>query len=284
LLQIELANGTIYYYTDLDQDVVFETQVYKSALSFSISSVQVVIGTSTSSYSVNLSLDTSAIDRAIIEGGGLDAAPVTVLLVDYNALADGSVLLLKGVIDEIEYRDTIVASIDISTLLSQNLQIFVEAFSSNCRADLGDARCKVNIDALKKSGVVSTVLNPQVFTSNLTDPNGAFDFGLVHFTSGQNNDIALEVGTYANASGTVTLQLIAPFTLVPGDTFTIYPGCDKTLLGGCTKYMNWPNFRGEPFFALPSTIAATASTVPPTTVITSVGASSSNIAIPRVAV
>jgi uncharacterized phage protein (TIGR02218 family) len=269
LLTVTLTNATVFRYVNLDQDIVFGGHTYGRSNSFAISSIQVVLGTSTSSCSLELALDDSSLSRDLVEGGGLDGATVQAEIVNYMDLTQGSCIFLKGIVDEIEYKDKVVAAVDVNTLLSQNLDIFVENSSSNCRADLGDARCKVDIDALKKTSSVVAAANQQQFTSGLTDADDAWDWGLVLFTSGLNAGICYEVSKSLNSGGTVTLALIAAFTIAPGDTFTIYPGCDKTLGGGCTKYSNWLNFRGEPFIAAPSTVAVTTGTTPAVTTVTS---------------
>ncbi len=283
LLTIILANGTTTYrFVDLDYPITVAGNLYSADYAFDVSAIEVKLGTGTaSSYKVDLALSAASISRDIVESGALDGADIEVRIVDYQSLSDGTVLLLKGTLDECEYKDKLVASIDVATLLSQSLQIFVEAFSSNCRADLGDARCKVPLVSASTDThgnpmhasftVTSSPTDFQVLGTDLADADGTWDNGLVLFLTGANEGFALEIGTYAG--GDITLSLITPFPSVIGDTGTVYAGCNKILgdgsdptTGGCTKYQNWLNFRGEPFFADPAVTQATPGSIPGVTV------------------
>jgi uncharacterized phage protein (TIGR02218 family) len=80
-------------------------------------------------------------------------------------------------------------------------------------------------------------------------PTGWFNDGVITFTSGAGNGVAMDMKTSvvdpSTGLWTFVLQEALTFVMEPGDTFTIEPGCDKTSgPGGCGKFSNIVNFRG----------------------------------------
>jgi len=79
----------------------------------------------------------------------------------------------------------------------------------------------------------------------LGSDSGYFDFGLITFTSGLNDDLSMEIKAYA--VGQITLHLPMPYTVAAGDAYTLRAGCDKSLATCRDRYDNVVNFRGEPY-------------------------------------
>ena len=75
--------------------------------------------------------------------------------------------------------------------------------------------------------------------------SGYFDHGVITFTSGLNNGLAMEIKAYT--VGQITLQLPMPYLVVAGDTYSIHAGCDKAIETCRDRFDNVVNFRGEPW-------------------------------------
>jgi uncharacterized phage protein (TIGR02218 family) len=136
-----------------------------------------------------------------------------------------------------------------------------EAYGPQCRADLGDAQCTIDLSLFIQNGIVETVSDRRTFvpaaapsatplvmrgsaTPTAPAPSGWFNQGVISFTSGDNNGFKIEV---LNWDGTTLLLFESlPFNIQPGDTFTIEPGCDKLISTCLTKFNNLVNHRGEP--------------------------------------
>ena len=117
--------------------------------------------------------------------------------------------------------------------------------------------------------VVAPVVNNQTFDTNLTTLLGAgptppaipdpeplsdnrdnrWDLGLVHWITGNNVNISIEVRRSLSVDGEISLYLPAPFVIAAGDTGKIFTGCDKTTTACSKRYENIVNFIGEPFVA-----------------------------------
>lgn len=254
LCDLTLANGTTISLTDFDVDLIVGATTYHAAIGFEMSAIQTDVGTSTSNVLLKVLLDSATgLSRAAIEAGALDGATVEITAIDWTLLAE-KIALFSGEVKLATYHDELYAELEVEPILSRDLMLSVDLFSSNCRYDLGDARCGVNIAALSKAFTVAGVADSQSFATSLTDADGAFDSGLITFDSGLNAGLAIEVQSYVHASGGVVLRLATPFALAVGDTGTAYPGCDKTLKGGCALYANQINFGGEPYLAEPAVL------------------------------
>jgi uncharacterized phage protein (TIGR02218 family) len=117
----------------------------------------------------------------------------------------------------------------------------------SCDADLGDARCTVDIEALRESATVDDVTDARTFaTGDLSQLADYFTFGVVTWTGGDNEGQSMEV-KYQGASSDgndFILQLKMFHPIQVGDTFTVVPGCDKIKQTCIDKFDNVLNFRG----------------------------------------
>ena len=131
--------------------------------------------------------------------------------------------------------------------LTQALQQqIVELYTPDCRADLGDSRCKINLTALTVTGTVTAATDCYGFTdSSRAEASGYWNGGLVLWTSGANAGRKMEIGSFA--AGVFTLFLPMPGIIAVGDTYSLQPGCDKSFTTCKTRYGNGNNFRGEPY-------------------------------------
>lgn len=123
-----------------------------------------------------------------------------------------------------------------------------EVFQTTCRAQLGDARCTVNLASFTVTGAVGTPNGQVGFThSARTEPAGWFDNGVLTWTSGANNGIQAHIRQHT-AGGVFTFAQPMPFAIVAGDGYSLVAGCRKRLIDDCkTKFNNVNNFRGEPY-------------------------------------
>ena len=125
-------------------------------------------------------------------------------------------------------------------------------FQSGCDADLGDARCGVDLDnpAFRGTGTVLTASAARLITASglAAFAAGWFTRGLVTFTSGANAGRAREVKRHTLAGSTATIELWQPMALAiaPSETFTVTAGCDKRFATCQAKFANAINFRGFP--------------------------------------
>ena len=127
------------------------------------------------------------------------------------------------------------------------------AFGYSCDADLGDARCTVNLadPAFTGTGTVAAVTDARRFTAIGPRPfaNGWFSGGKLTWTTGANAGRAIEVKRHAISSGVVSLELWQAMSeaIAAGDAFAVTAGCDKQFATCKAKFANAANFRGFPY-------------------------------------
>ena len=132
-------------------------------------------------------------------------------------------------------------------------RVITRAYLPSCDADLGDARCGVDIEALAVNLTVTAVTSNREFTTDLGSPAVAnyFTYGRVTWLTGLNALRQMEVKSSSEA-GVFILQLGMKRSITVGDTLRAYPGCNKQhktglneYLGDCkVKFDNVVNFRG----------------------------------------
>jgi len=104
------------------------------------------------------------------------------------------------------------------------------------------------IYAWKRSAVVSSVTNRQVFTlSDCDEPNEHWKLGIVEWKTGDNVGRSMEVKANVSA-GRIELYLPMAAIISAGDVAVITAGCANRLIEDCQQRFNniW-NFRGEPY-------------------------------------
>jgi uncharacterized phage protein (TIGR02218 family) len=126
-------------------------------------------------------------------------------------------------------------------------------YQYTCDADVGDARCRVDLTASvhRGSGAVLAIQTPRDLTVNglVAFASDWFTRGLLVFSSGANNGRSFEVKRHAvSSSGLVLIELWQEpaHAVTIGDAFTVTAGCDKQHATCIAKFSNAVNFRGFP--------------------------------------
>ena len=122
-------------------------------------------------------------------------------LVNYEDLGQGILKLRRGWLGEVVIRDGMyVAEL---RGMTQKLQMTVgEVYAPDCAADLGDARCGVDLTAIEESGTVSAVSSISAFQTSLLQATGWYDGGELAWTSGANAGQTVAVRSWNAATGT----------------------------------------------------------------------------------
>lgn len=242
-----LRDGAVFGFTDHVADLVIGGLTYQASSAYAASAVQTVAGLEVDNLEMLGALDPVAFSDDDVRAGRWDYAAVEIFLVNYTDLTQGTMQLRSGNLGEVNLgKSRFSAELrGISQRLTQNTG---RLHLPGCDADLGDARCKVNLGTFTDgtvAGLVTAVTDHRVFTASaLTQAAGWFDNGLVRFAAGSNQFFPREVKTYA--AGVISLQDAVPFAINVGDSFTITAGCDKQFATCIAKFNNALNFQGFP--------------------------------------
>jgi uncharacterized phage protein (TIGR02218 family) len=240
-------DGQIYGFTDADEDISWNGLTYEAATGFTPSSISTNAGLNVDNLDVEGILSSETITDSDLIAGLWDGSTVEVWKVNKANLTQGGMLMRKGTTGEIEIGRSDYRT-ELRGLMQPLQQTMGNVYTAPCKANLGDAKCKVNIASYTVTGTVSSVTNNRhFFDSSKTEPNGTYSAGKIFWTSGLNQSRYMEVKTFANAGGEIILQQPMPFPITIGDTFTVSRGCDKKSSTCRDNFSNIINFRGFPF-------------------------------------
>jgi uncharacterized phage protein (TIGR02218 family) len=146
-----LTNGTIYGFTDAASNLTIDGVVYRADSGHTPSAIQTTIGLAVDNLDVQGLLDDSSITVEDLEAGLWDFAEVQIMVVNYEDLTMGHMIMRKGWLGNVKTgRNTFAAEM---RGMTQKLQQSVgRVYAASCDATLGDARCGKNLAAYTVSG------------------------------------------------------------------------------------------------------------------------------------
>lgn len=248
--RVECQDGDVFGFTDHDADLLVDSQAYVASSGFSRTALASNATLAVDNVELDGLLVSAAISEQDVRAGKFDYAKVEIFLVNWADLSQGRMLMLKGRFGEARLTPRGVFHAELRGMSQALSQSYGELYGPECRASLGDGRCKVNLSVLKQSGTVDAVLDGgqrRIFTTaGISAAAGFFDFGLVVWTSGNNSGASQEIVSWDPSDDQCELFLPMGYVIQPGDAFDFYPGCDKRLATCRDRYSNAVNFRGEP--------------------------------------
>ena len=182
---------------------------------------------------------------AILDGRW-DNAEVEVWRVNW-ASVDQRVLMRRGNLGDIRRgRTSFVA--EVRSLTHWLNQTVGRTYQFSCDADLGDARCGVNLASplWSVSGTVASLTGSRSFTAAALGSFAAdtLTLGVITWTTGANAGRKVEIASFASGAITLFQAPVRPIAL--GDAFTATAGCDKQFATCAAKCGNGVNCRGFP--------------------------------------
>jgi uncharacterized phage protein (TIGR02218 family) len=109
-----------------------------------------------------------------------------IFLTNWADLSQGALRLRRGWFGEVVLGQAGVFRTELRGLTQALAQRIGELYSPECRADLGDNRCKVDLDAWRRHGAVTGVIDRLTFTAGVDGgphADGWFDGGVLTFTT-----------------------------------------------------------------------------------------------------
>jgi uncharacterized phage protein (TIGR02218 family) len=249
--QITRGDGVVLGFTDHVRDFEVDGITYRAASGYTRTAIRGTADLAVDNLDVESVFSADGITEEDLRAGKYDFAEIRMFLVNYANLGQGILKLRRGWLGEVGIRDGMyVAEL---RGMTQRLQMTVgEVYTPDCAADLGDARCGVDLAALEESGAVNAVISATAFTTVLVQATGWYDGGELTWTGGGNAGQTVAVRSWDSATGTLSLFLPALYPTQAGDAFTIRPGCDKSFATCQAKFDNGVNFRGFPHVPEPT--------------------------------
>jgi uncharacterized phage protein (TIGR02218 family) len=248
--RIQRTDGVVLGFTSFDQDLDIEGVTYKAATGFFPSAVSQTNQLDINNAEATSFLDDDSISERDLVGGKFDHARLDLFILNYLDLPSSltldppkHLLLMSGTLGQVTNSDR-TFKVECRSKAQALTQKIVELTSRECRYELGDSRCKVNLAPYTHALTVASVANNRLINvSGFNQPNGYLDEGNLTFSSGANDGLNFTIQSHIG--GTITLWEVAPYDIAVGDTFGAIAGCRKTL-SDCKRFNNVVNHGGFP--------------------------------------
>lgn len=244
------TDGVVQGFTDHDEDIALGDVTCRASTGLAAAEATQQLGLAVSATDVEGALAADTLNENDLAAGLYDAAAVEVHLVDWSE-PELRLLLAKAVLGEVRREgDSFVA--ELRGLAHRLAETSGRLYTATCSADLGDARCTVDLTdpALHGEGTIVALIGTSTFTVSGLDAfsDGWFTAGRLAWVSGANAGRAIEVKWHRNDGNTVSFDLWQAMAqpLAPGDTFTVTAGCDKRFATCRDRFANGVSFRGFP--------------------------------------
>lgn len=237
-------------FTDHDRDLSVDGVTCRAEAGLASSETAQPLGLAVGGAEVFGALDDETLNEDDLAAGLYDAARVKLYLVDWSEPAL-SVLLAAGDLGEVR-RQGRAFTAEVRGPAHRLAEPSGRLYTPACSADLGDARCGVDLGdpAYRGEGVVALARTASLLVATGVDgfDDGWFTGGQLAFTGGANAGLAVEVKTHRVVGAAVELSLwqAMPHAMAEGDAFTVTAGCDKRFATCRDRFANAVNFRGFP--------------------------------------
>ena len=243
-------DGVVQGFTDHDRNVVFDGVTYEAAAGFTASDIKDGVGLSVDNLEVSGALSSAALNETDLAAGVYDDAAISIDRVNWQA-PEQRVTMRVGSIGEVR-RTGAGFTAEVRGLAHYLQQPKGRLYQLTCDADLGDARCGIDLEQAAWRGtaeIVEALSARRLIVSGLDDfDHDHFTRGLARFTSGVASGRGIEVKAHSKIAGVVTLDLWSALDAPPdmGTTLTVTAGCDKRFETCKARFANAVNFRGFP--------------------------------------
>jgi uncharacterized phage protein (TIGR02218 family) len=243
-------DGIAYGFTDHDEEVVFDGMAFRPESGLTARALEQRTGLSVDNSEVVGVLSDAAITEADVMAGRFDGATVEAWVVNWADPASRA-LRFRGFLGEIE-RSGAEFRAELRGLAEALNQPQGYVYQGPCSAVLGDARCRVDLDApglAMEAGVIG-VVNARTFRVLPED-----GFAERWFERGR---LVVRTGAARGLEGLVKADRVTPegreielweelrAEVRAGDTVRVEAGCDKRAETCRGKFGNFLNFRGFP--------------------------------------
>lgn len=243
-------DGVVMGFTDHDKALTFDGTTYEAASGFTASDIKDSLGLSVDNLEVTGALSSTTLTDGDLAVGRYDDARIEIYRVNWSDTSQ-RVLMRSGSIGEVRRSGTGFTA-ELRGLAHYLQQPKGRLLQLTCDADLGDARCKVDLSspAFRGTGTILSASSARRFTvSGLAEfENGFFSRGLFTFTSGVSAGLQIEVKSHMKfgAVDAIELWVDAEGPPAAGDAFAVTAGCDKRVETCKARFSNVINFRGFP--------------------------------------
>ena len=241
--RLERRDGLCTGFTTHDRDLVIDHLRYRAAPGMLPSSISLSDGFDADCLVVSGALTSEAITAALLAEGRWDGAAVHIFMVDWEQPEGERVPLARGQLGDVSAQGNgFTAELRGPTALLE--RPVVEQTSPECRAELGDKRCRVDMASRIRVTRIMDVVDPDCIEVEASAAADAYAYGSLRWISGRNSGLQSDI--LSSEGARLTLREPPPHAPRAGDLVEIGEGCDKRFETCWGRFANAVNFRGEP--------------------------------------
>jgi uncharacterized phage protein (TIGR02218 family) len=242
--RLDRADGVTLGFTAHDRDLSIGGVLYSARPGMLPSAISQTDGFDVDTLDLDGALTDDAITEEDLAAGRWDGARLTLFAADWSDTSATTLRLASGELGDVTIRDG-AFTVELRGAAALLERPVVERTSPDCRAELGDKRCRVDLTPRRRYARV-TAADGMVLTLDADEPSlNAYGFGRLRWLGGGNAGLAAAIA--ASAGATVTLR-DPPFVRAEAGTLVeLTEGCDRLLATCRDRFANAANFRGEPY-------------------------------------
>lgn len=227
--------------TSHDLPLIVDGIRYEPAPGITPAAIRAELGLEPRSSEIHGSLSSEAISEADIAAGRWDGAWLELFAVDWENPEEEKLELLAGELGQVASKDD-AFEVDLLGVAAGLERPVGPVTSPDCRAELGDPRCRVDLANRRIRAIVTSASGHVIHLDQPVDDR--FRFGKIRFLGGAANGeqrTILEVGDHQ-----LLLRSAPAGEVEAGTAVEIVEGCAKMLATCAGRFGNAANFRGEP--------------------------------------
>lgn len=241
--RLERRDGVTIGFTAHDRDLIVDGLVYRAAPGMLPSAITLADGFAADALDVKGALTSDAIRAGDLAAGRWDGAAVAIFMIDWTAPDAGRLDIARGVLGEVSTQGESFEA-ELKGPAAMLDRPVVEQTSPECRAMLGDARCRIDMaPRTRLTRIVAVAEEDRVEVAGAAAGN-AYGYGRLRWIGGRNS--GLESAILRSEGTLLTLREPPHFVPRAGDLVEIVEGCDRSLATCAGRFGNAANFRGEP--------------------------------------
>ena len=242
--RVERRDGVCLGFTSHDQALFVGGLDYRAAPGMAPAAISASDGFDAEAAEVSGALTSTAISEDDLRAGRWDGAGVTLFMIDWERPDGERVTLARG-----ELGDVSCSGNGFEAELRGPMALLeapvVEHTSPECRAQLGDKRCRVDLAGRVRTTKVTQVISDAVLEIEQASTEAdAYCYGRLRWLTGRNSGITVPI--LSSEGNRLTLRDEPPFAAAVADLVEITEGCDRRFATCTLRFANAENFRGEP--------------------------------------
>jgi uncharacterized phage protein (TIGR02218 family) len=238
---ITLKNNSQIAFTDYQQDLEINNQLYHANGVFNISAINTFNFLQPDNLNMKNFIDHQLITFEDVNLGLYENAIIKIFQVDYTKPSKIFLMKYEGLIGEIKIENNQISA-EVNGLEIKIDKNIVDIYSPNCRANLGDKKCKVDLTKFSSNCNITEIIDGRTILFNAKQKfvDGFFDYGFLLI------DKQVKVEIIKHYQQSLILRFPLNIKLDLTKSYVIIAGCNKEFSCCYNKFNNALNFRGEP--------------------------------------